>query len=111
MNKLISFCGINCETCEARIATINNDDKLREETAEKWRKSFSPEITAAHINCTGCRTEGVKIAHHASCQIRLCAIGRGYGHCGACADLESCELAKYVLDHCEDARANLKSLL
>ena len=29
MNKFIAYCGLDCEKCEARIATINNDDILR----------------------------------------------------------------------------------
>ena len=32
MKQLIACCGLDCENCDARIATINNDDKLREET-------------------------------------------------------------------------------
>ena len=36
MKQLIACCGLDCENCDARIATINNDDKLREETARKW---------------------------------------------------------------------------
>ena len=35
-NKLIGRCGLNCENCDARIATINNDDALKEETAILW---------------------------------------------------------------------------
>ena len=27
MNKMIACCGINCETCEARIATIKKDGR------------------------------------------------------------------------------------
>ena len=29
MKQLIACCGLDCENCDARIATINNDDKLR----------------------------------------------------------------------------------
>ena len=29
MNEYIAYCGLNCETCEARIATVNHDDALR----------------------------------------------------------------------------------
>ena len=29
MNAYIAYCGLDCETCEARIATINNDNALR----------------------------------------------------------------------------------
>ena len=35
MNKYIAYCGLDCETCEARIATVNDDNELREEVA-KW---------------------------------------------------------------------------
>jgi len=35
MKELISCCGINCENCEARIATILNDDAMRREVAAK----------------------------------------------------------------------------
>ena len=44
MNKMIACCGINCETCEARIATIKNDDKMRvdvEESLEIIRTVFN----------------------------------------------------------------------
>jgi len=40
MEKIISCCGLDCAACEARIATLANDDKLRAETAEKWMKQF-----------------------------------------------------------------------
>ena len=33
MEKIISCCGLNCATCEARIATLKNDDELRKATA------------------------------------------------------------------------------
>lgn len=26
MNEYIAYCGLNCKACDARIATINNDD-------------------------------------------------------------------------------------
>ncbi len=29
-NKLIGCCGVDCDTCDARIATITNDNALRE---------------------------------------------------------------------------------
>lgn len=33
MNPMIVCCGLNCETCEARLATIHHDDALREKVA------------------------------------------------------------------------------
>ena len=29
MEDLIAYCGLNCKTCEAYIATINDDDEMR----------------------------------------------------------------------------------
>ncbi len=29
MNDYIAYCGLNCGTCEARMATVNNDNELR----------------------------------------------------------------------------------
>ena len=34
MNKMISVCGLDCEKCDAFIATKNNDQALREKTAK-----------------------------------------------------------------------------
>ena len=32
-NQLIGCCGLDCEKCDARIATLTNDNALREKTA------------------------------------------------------------------------------
>lgn len=34
MKQLIACCGLDCENCTARIATVNNDDELREKRVE-----------------------------------------------------------------------------
>ena len=36
MNQLIGCCGLDCEACNARIATVTNDSALREKTAALW---------------------------------------------------------------------------
>ncbi len=35
MKQLIACCGLDCESCDARIATVKNDDELREKTDPK----------------------------------------------------------------------------
>ena len=37
-NQLIGCCGLDCEKCDARIATLTNDNALREKTAALWTK-------------------------------------------------------------------------
>lgn len=36
MKQLIACCGLDCESCDARIATVENDNELKEKTARKW---------------------------------------------------------------------------
>ena len=36
MKELIGFCGLDCEMCEARIATLNSDDGRRRKVAAEW---------------------------------------------------------------------------
>jgi len=111
METLISCCGLNCSACEARIATLANDNALREATAEKWRTEYNaPGITAEMINCTGCRAEGVKIGHWHECKIQLCATEKGFITCGECADLETCNLVAFVHKAVPEALENLKGL-
>ena len=36
MKKMIGYCGLDCEKCDAYLATINDDQALREKTAKLW---------------------------------------------------------------------------
>ncbi len=38
MTDYIAFCGLDCEQCEARKATVNDDNELRAKVAEEWSK-------------------------------------------------------------------------
>lgn len=108
MKPLIACCGIDCENCDARIATINNDNALREETAKKWSvMNDSPEITAVTVNCMGCRTEGVKFAYCAMCGIRACAVSKGFATCGDCKEVDACPMVGSIFEHVPGAKDNL----
>lgn len=110
MNDLIACCGLDCSTCDAYIATVNNDDELRRQTAEKWSNLYnSPGITAEMINCTGCRIEGVKVGHCAECEIRNCVHTKGFATCGDCSELEACVIVAKVHQFAPAAKLNLKS--
>ena len=91
MNSYTAYCGLDCETCEARLATIHDDDDLRLKVAELWSRLNGVEITKEMINCMGCRQEGVKTPYcDKLCPIRQCAMGKGYETCGDCADMMTC---------------------
>ena len=111
MEKLIACCGLNCATCEARIATVNNDDELRKATAEKWKTLYNvPDMSPDMINCTGCREDGAKLGHWNMCEIRICAASNGFETCGECKDLETCSLVSPVHNFSPEAKQNLKNL-
>jgi len=50
MQELIACCGLDCEKCEARKATMMNDDKLREKVAQDWFALNHVLITTEMIN-------------------------------------------------------------
>jgi hypothetical protein len=108
MKQLIACCGIDCESCDARIATISNDNALREATAQKWSVMYeAPDITAETINCTGCRIDGAKIGHHSDCEIRKCVQEKGFNTCGDCNELNTCQIVGFVLQNVPGTKENL----
>jgi hypothetical protein len=110
MKQLISCCGLDCEFCDARIATVNNDNELREKTAKLWSVNYdAPHITAETINCMGCRVEGTKFDYCNVCQIRTCVADKGFNTCGDCEELDTCEIVGAVLQHMPEIKENLKS--
>lgn len=110
MNKLIAYCGLDCEICDARIATLHNDDKLREKTAELWSKLNGAEITPEMINCTGCRSDGAKTPFcNALCPIRKCAVKMGGNTCADCNKMDRCETLGIITANNAQALENLKS--
>ena len=111
MKELIAYCGLDCEKCDARVATVNNDDVLREKTADLGSEMNQGPITKEMINCMGCRVDGVKTPFcDRMCEIRQCAGERGLDTCGGCAELEYCQTVKLVIDNSPDALKNLKGM-
>ena len=109
MKQLIACCGIDCENCDARIATVANDEKLREKTAQQWSAMFNAPIIAVSINCMGCRTDGAKFAHCDVCEMRKCVQTKGFNTCGDCEELDTCNLIAPILEQVPGVRENLAS--
>ncbi len=81
------YCGLDCDVCEGRNATRKNDDKLRAEVAAKWSAMYHADIKPEHINCEGCKQDGVKFFFCANlCPLRKCAGARGLDTCADCED-------------------------
>ncbi len=108
MKKLIAYCGLDCEKCDARKATLNNDDSLREKTAKLWTQLNGVKITAEMINCEGCRTDGIKTTFcNDLCPIRKCAVGKKHETCGSCDEMKICKTVSMVIANNDEAKNNL----
>ena len=109
MNEMIGCCGLNCEKCDAYLATVNNDQALREKTAKLWAKLNNAPILPEHINCEGCRVNGAKTVFCESlCEIRKCALQKGFATCGDCPELKTCPTIGAILNNNPSAVENLK---
>ena len=109
MNEYIAYCGLDCEACEARLATVNNDAELRQRVAREWSELNGVEITAEMINCSGCRISGVKTPYCDSlCPIRQCAMGKQMETCGSCPEMNACEKLAMITGNNADALRRLK---
>lgn len=109
MENFIAYCGLDCEKCEARLATINNDNELRKKVATEWSKLNNITITSKMINCEGCRIDGKKTVFcDKLCQIRQCAMNKKYETCGDCNEMKSCKKVAMVISNNDEALKNLK---
>jgi len=109
MKDRIGYCGLDCEKCDAYLATIHDDQALREKTAKLWAKLNNAPILPEHINCEGCRADGKKTVFCDSlCAIRQCALKKGVTTCGGCPELEGCPTVGMILSHNPEALKNLK---
>lgn len=88
---LIGCCGLDCATCDARIATLTNDDALREKTAALWTRLNGVPITPDMIHCTGCRLDGAKTPFcDKLCAVHNCVREKGFDTCADCPETDGC---------------------
>ena len=96
MKNIIAYCGLVCTECPAFIATKNNDNAKRKETAELWSKQFGHDMKPADINCEGCTpATGKKIAYCTVCEIRKCGREKKVVNCAYCGDYACEKLDKF----------------
>ena len=111
MNQLIACCGLDCEVCDARIATNTNDSALREKTAALWTKLNGVAITPEMINCTGCRVEGAKTPFcDKLCPVYNCVRDKGLDTCADCERMDSCPTLGSIAVNTPSVLENLKRL-
>jgi len=91
----IAYCGLDCSGCDVYQATAFDDDKLRQNYADKVKLQWKIEVDPASINCHGCRDERPKTGFCATCEVRACAKDLGFENCAPCPDY-GCDKLKKV---------------
>jgi len=87
MNKIIAYCGLRCDECGAYIATQNDDDNMRKDTAEKWANEYKHDFKIEDINCDGCFSENGRVFEYCTiCEIRKCGREKGVTNCAYCEE-------------------------
>ena len=78
---MFGYCCVECNKCDAYVATRNDDDELRAKVAERWK------MPAEEIVCDGCKSDRALF----SCEAKKCAIERRLPTCAHCGDFTSCD--------------------
>ena len=108
MNQFIAYCGLDCESCEARLATVQDDMEQKVRIAREWSELNGVEITPEMIHCSGCRMDGPKTPYCESlCPIRQCAAKRQMETCGSCQEMDSCEKLAAITGNNPEALSRL----
>lgn len=86
------MCGLDCSSCAAFMATLNDDGELREKTAKEWTERYRktgrnrPPIKPEDINCQGCLSPGPVYLYCLKCEVRKCGFEKGIKNCQECGD-------------------------
>ena len=110
MDEMIAFCGSLCYECPAFLATKNDDDEKRAETAQVWSKQYNADIKPEDINCDGCMSESGRHFNYCDvCEIRKCGSEKSVVNC-ACCDEYSCEKLEKFFQIAPDNKKRLDDI-
>jgi hypothetical protein len=110
MSKMIAMCGLDCKDCIAFIATMKNDDKLREKVVEAW-STEKEHLGLEDVDCDGCLSGKRLHSFCQVCDVRKCGLQRNIENCAYCNEFSCGKLEKlwgsFQTVSGEEAKANL----
>ena len=115
MDKVISYCGLICETCPIYLATREQDQekryKMRVDIAQQIKEHYGQECKPEDVtDCDGCKTESGRLfSGSQNCEIRKCATGKDIENCAHCNQY-ACERIEKFFATDPDARVRLDAI-
>ncbi|MBT8125042.1 MAG: DUF3795 domain-containing protein [Desulfobacterales bacterium] len=76
-NKIFAPCGLYCGVCSVYIASLNNNQKLKDKLAVVYN------VTSDQVTCKGCLSDE-KFVFCGVCGIRTCAAEKNISGCHCC---------------------------
>ncbi|MEH0019706.1 MAG: DUF3795 domain-containing protein [Desulfobacter sp.] len=108
--KVISYCGLDCQACDAFVATKNKDNQLKTQVAQRWSRIYSRTVTADDVFCKGCKSKGTQgIYCQTMCPVKPCCREKCIENCTGC-DAFPCKDLKEVFAFCPEAGVRLRKL-
>lgn len=92
MKESLCYCGHDCARCLTYLATIHDDESLRERAQKFYSETFGLEIPLDRVVCHGGRSEH-PFYLCAECPFAKCCNNRGIASCTDCPKY-SCDLLK-----------------
>ena len=92
MNGMISYCGLDCQTCPIYLATRETDQTKKEKMISKivsvCNEHYGVNYKYEDINdCDGCKSVSGRIFTWClTCKIRKCAIEKELENCAYCSE-------------------------
>ena len=101
---MVAYCCLECDKCDAYIATQSNDKQLKAKVAKEWKMDIEK------LSCDGCKSENALF----NCDAKKCAVARGVLTCAHCDDFPTCDKEIWtkwpmLKKKTEDMRAKLRS--
>lgn len=115
MNRVSSYCGIDCDNCPIHLATLEIDPtrqlQIRAEIADIIWQKYDIKLTVPDItDCHGCKDRYERVFTFCQkCQIRMCARHKGLESCAACDEYGCDQLMQFFIQEPE-AKARLDSI-
>ena len=86
MKKMIAYCGLDCAICPTYLATQKDDDNMRQQLIDEWKKNNKVDLKLEDVNCDGCKNGGRILFFCRHCRVKKCGDKKKVENCAYCEE-------------------------